>query len=95
MASDNDKIIPSAPQPLDPWFLELLACPGCEQRLPLHLSASQDALLCACGRYAYPVREGIPILLVEEAAVLDENARPENVASGSQPADDTLGESSA
>ena len=64
------------PQTLDPWFLELLACPGCEARSPLRLSSAGDTLLCACGRYAYPIRDGIPILLVEEATVLDAGAGP-------------------
>jgi uncharacterized protein YbaR (Trm112 family) len=75
-----------APQPLDSWFLDLLACPGCEQRLPLHLNEAKDALLCACGRYSYPIRDGIPILLVEEATVLDANARPEDVIAGAESA---------
>lgn len=65
------------PQPLDEWFLSLLACPACEQHLPLTLSAEQDRLLCGCGRYAYPIRDGIPILLVDEAVVLDESATPQ------------------
>jgi uncharacterized protein YbaR (Trm112 family) len=64
------------PQPLDDWFLELLACPACEPHLPVTLNAAQDALLCGCGRYAYPIRDGIPILLVEEATVLDETIPP-------------------
>ncbi len=71
---------PLAPQALDDWFLELLACPGCEQRLPVHLNEAKDQLLCKCGRYAFPLEDGIPILLVEEATVLNENARPEDVA---------------
>ena len=66
---------PAAPQPLDSWFLDLLACPGCEQRLPVHLNAAQDALNCACGRYAYPIRDGIPVLLVDEATLLDPNIK--------------------
>jgi uncharacterized protein YbaR (Trm112 family) len=70
----------TAPQPLDDWFLELLACPACSQHWPVTLNAAQDALHCKCGRYAYPVRDGIPILLVEEATILDENARPEDVS---------------
>ncbi len=79
MDTDSSADTP-APQTLDPWFLELLACPGCEQRLPLHLNAAQDALICACGRYSYPIHDGIPVLLVEEATLLDENAHPENVS---------------
>ena len=58
MAAENEKNLPAGNQTLDPWLLDMLACPACEQRLPLHLSASQDALICGCGRYAYPVREG-------------------------------------
>ncbi|HZP82531.1 MAG TPA: Trm112 family protein [Chthonomonadaceae bacterium] len=78
MSAENSENAP-APQPLDQWFLDLLACPACEQHLPLRLSETKDTLLCGCGRYAYPIRDGIPILLVDEATVLDENARPENV----------------
>ncbi len=70
----------SNPQPLEPWFLELLACPGCEQRHPLTLSESSDALLCKCGRYSFPVRDGIPVLLLEEATLINADAKPEGVA---------------
>jgi uncharacterized protein YbaR (Trm112 family) len=65
-----------APQVLDDWFLELLECPGCEFHLPVKLNAACDSLDCACGRYGFPVRDGIPILLVEEAVVLDAAAYP-------------------
>jgi uncharacterized protein YbaR (Trm112 family) len=65
-----------APQPLDAWFLELLECVGCDQHLPLHLGDTQQTLICHCGRYAFPIRDGIPILLVEEATVLDSEASP-------------------
>ena len=70
------------PQALDDWFLDLLECPGCEYHLPVKLNAARDCLNCACGKYAYPVREGIPILLVEEAAILDESADPAKVQKG-------------
>ena len=73
---------PISPQPLDSWFLELLACPGCEQRRAVQLNAAKDALDCACGRYAFPVRDGIPVLLVDEAAVLDPNITPGGKAEG-------------
>ncbi|MCS7234650.1 MAG: Trm112 family protein [Armatimonadota bacterium] len=44
-------------------MLDLLACPACRGRL----SEEDDRLVCcSCGR-RYPVREGIPVLLVEEA----------------------------
>ena len=66
-------------QPLDDWFIALLACPGCPQRHPVSLSADKSSLLCACGKYSYPVTDGIPVLLMESATVLDENADPDTV----------------
>jgi len=56
--------------PIDPEFLELLACPHC--KAPLTASAWKDStaeegLRCtACSR-VYPVRGGIPELLEGEA----------------------------
>ena len=47
---------------LDSKFLEILACPSCKTEL----REDGDALVCAsCGR-RYPVRHGIPILLLDE-----------------------------
>ena len=74
MTESEQKVIP--PQPLDAWFLDLLECVGCDKHLPVHLNESQLALVCHCGRYAFPVRDGIPIMLIEEAEELDPNARP-------------------
>ena len=48
----------------DPEFVAMLACPSCHERL----ASGSDALLCGgCGR-SYPVRDGVPVLLVDEAA---------------------------
>lgn len=52
---------------LDASLLEILACPQC--RSPLRADHEAEELVCtnaACG-LAYPVREGIPVLLIEEA----------------------------
>jgi uncharacterized protein YbaR (Trm112 family) len=47
--------------------LDMLACPVETCRKPLTLSTDEKSLQCTgCGRI-YPVRDGIPILLVEEA----------------------------
>lgn len=75
-SEQSSETLPS--QTLDSWFLDLLACPACEQHLPLTLNESKDALLCGCGRYAYPIRDGIPVLLVEEATEVNPDARPDN-----------------
>ena len=48
---------------IDPQLLELLACPACKTAV----REDGDRLVCvSCGR-RYPVREGIPVILVEEA----------------------------
>ena len=48
---------------LDPALLEILACPGCRSSL----QARDEELVCTgCGN-AYPVRDDIPVLLLDEA----------------------------
>lgn len=50
---------------LDPKLLEILACPACDDRP--HVELKDDRLHCPrCGR-SYPVRDGIPVMLVDEA----------------------------
>lgn len=51
-------------------LLEILACPACEERPPL--KAQGNYLICEVCRRAYPVRDGIPILLVEESLPLEQ-----------------------
>jgi len=55
---------------LDDWLLEILACPNCHS--PLRADDETSELVCTrannaeCG-LAYPVRDDIPVLLVDEA----------------------------
>jgi uncharacterized protein YbaR (Trm112 family) len=52
---------------LDPKLLEILACPQCKS--PLRVDPAAEELVCTsdgCG-LAYPVRDDIPVLLVDEA----------------------------
>ncbi len=52
---------------IDDWLLEILACPNC--RSPLRADSEASELVCTnaeCG-LAYPVRDDIPVLLVDEA----------------------------
>ncbi len=50
---------------LDPKFLAVLACPADDNRPPLRQEG--ETLVCdQCGRI-YPIQDGIPILLPEEA----------------------------
>jgi uncharacterized protein len=51
--------------PLDPRLLEILVCPAC--RAEIRPLPEEGGLECTgCGR-VYPIRDGIPVLLVEEA----------------------------
>lgn len=48
---------------LDPKLLDILACPACKTAVKLE----HEKLACtACGR-RYPIRDGIPVMLIEEA----------------------------
>jgi uncharacterized protein YbaR (Trm112 family) len=50
---------------MDKKLLDLLACPVCKGPL-IYLEDDQE-LVCRGDRLAYPVRDAIPIMLVEEA----------------------------
>jgi uncharacterized protein len=65
---------------LDATLLEILVCPDCHATLSVDESASE--LVCdGCG-LAYPVRDDIPVMLVEEAR------RPESKEGAEPPGDD-------
>jgi uncharacterized protein YbaR (Trm112 family) len=52
--------------PIDPQLLEILICPACHGAIAE--AADAGGLECAkCGRI-YPVRDGIPVMLVDEAS---------------------------
>jgi len=50
-----------------PDLLELLVCPVCKK--PLVLKLSPEALKCESCHRVYPVRDEIPILLVDQATI--------------------------
>ena len=50
---------------MDPKLLEILVCPLCKG--PLVYRKAEGELLCKADRLAYPIREGIPVMLEEEA----------------------------
>jgi hypothetical protein len=55
--------------PLEAGLLEILACPECHASLRETSEDGRPELVCTaadCG-LAYPVRDGIPVLLVDEA----------------------------
>lgn len=56
-------------QVLDKRVLEMLICP--QSGSPLSYDAATNELVSRKAKLAYPIREGVPILLVEEARNLD------------------------
>ncbi len=55
---------------VDPKLLEILVCPVTKQ--PLEYNSDRHELISPAARLAYPIRDGIPIMLAEEARSLDE-----------------------
>jgi len=63
---------------LDHRLLELLVCPLCKGPLELlrGTGASNGELVCHADRLAFPVRDGIPVMLEQEARPLEAPAAP-------------------
>jgi len=58
MSNDTRKVISDD-------LLEILVCPSCHAKV--HLVDEDSALLCeGCG-LKYPIRDGIPVMLIDEA----------------------------
>ena len=55
---------------IDPWLLERLVCPMTRQ--PLRYDAEAQELVSEAAGLAYPIRDGVPVMLVEEARRLGE-----------------------
>ena len=53
---------------LDPWLLERLVCPV--TRTPLRYDEAAEELVSEAAGLAYPIRDGVPVMLVEEAREL-------------------------
>lgn len=50
---------------MDKKLLEILACPICKGLL--HYDQTKELLICKYDKLAYPIREGIPIMLEDQA----------------------------
>ena len=57
---------------VDPKLLEILVCPLTKG--PLSYDRARQELVSDKAKLAYPIRDGIPIMLVDEARRLDEPA---------------------
>jgi uncharacterized protein len=72
---EDDKTPPAPvehdqPTRIDPRLLEILVCPV--TRSVLEYDAKRQELISRAAHLAYPIRDGIPIMLPEEARPLDD-----------------------
>ena len=51
--------------PLQRELLEILACPKC--RGPVVLAGKEEGLVCRQCAFVYPIRDDIPVMLIDEA----------------------------
>lgn len=60
---------PPRPVSVDPKLLDILVCPVTKGRL--EYDAQRQELISRAAHLAYPIRDGIPIMLPEEARKID------------------------
>jgi uncharacterized protein YbaR (Trm112 family) len=58
-----------SPDSVDPKLLEILVCPVTKG--PLEFDAAKNELISRQAKLAFPIRDGIPIMLVDEARKID------------------------
>ena len=52
-------------------LLDILVCPACRQPLAFRQGEGRQDFRCAACKRVYPVRDGIPVLLIDEARIED------------------------
>lgn len=57
------------PKKADPKLLEILVCPL--TKAPLQYDAEKQELVSRQAKLAFPIREGIPVMLIDEARKID------------------------
>lgn len=55
---------------IDKKLLEILVCPV--SKAPLEYDRDKQELICKASKLAYPIRDGIPVMLESEARLLSE-----------------------
>jgi uncharacterized protein YbaR (Trm112 family) len=58
--------------PIDAELLEILACPNC--KTPVQLVKNGTALKCGRCHRVYPIKDDIPVMLIDEATIEPETA---------------------
>ena len=62
---DHGAEVPSFEMPLPEELLEVLACPNCHGKI--ELTDDLQAVECAEDRLRFPIVDGIPVMLLDEA----------------------------
>lgn len=55
---------------MDPKLLEILVCPLCKS--PLVYRKAEQELICKADKLAYAIKDGIPVMLADEARKLND-----------------------
>ncbi len=58
---------------VSPDLLEILRCPACKSKVELR--PDNSGLKCVSCHRVYPIRDEIPVMLIDEANIEDEDAR--------------------
>ena len=67
---DTPQPAPREPKRVDPRLLEMLVCPV--TRATLSYDAERQELISRAAKLAYPIRDGVPIMLPDEARPLED-----------------------
>lgn len=62
-------------QEIDPKLLEILVCPL--KKTPLRYDRKAQELISDQAKLAYPIRDGIPVMLIDEARALESHEKKE------------------
>ena len=54
---------------MDKRLLDILVCPLCKSQL--HFNSDKHELICKADRLAYPIRDDVPVMLVDKARSLN------------------------
>ncbi len=67
--SDANETTPT-PARADPRLLEILVCPV--TKTPLFYNEAKQELVSRAARLAYPIRDGVPVMISDEARAVDD-----------------------
>ncbi len=59
-------------------LLDILVCPKCKGKI--NITKKQDGLICNTCSLVYPIKDDIPVMLIDEAMTLDDYSRDQSQA---------------